>query len=204
MTEKMFQKRPDKTASKPVKKIARRITPEYLHNAALYYLERYAASAGRVRRVLTNKIRRSCHDHVDQDLKALLALIDPEIERLTRVELIKDSALARQFAEGYRARGVPVRMIVQKLRLKNFDEALIETVIGDLEIGEEGDAQTVEETAARRYLERRRLWPFLRSLPETPKDLSKARQKSFAALTRLGYDNDVIRRVFKGDLSEDE
>ncbi len=194
----------EKPSPKKGPKIARRITAEYLHHAALYYLERYAASAGRVRRVLTDKIRRSCRDHPDQDLSALLTLIEPEIERLIRVELIKDRALAQQFAEGYRGRGIPVRRIIQKLRLKNFDDELIETVIAGLNRGEEdGAADHIEETAARRYLERRRLWPFLRLAPETPKDLSKARQKSFAALIRLGYDNDVIRAVFSGDVGED-
>lgn len=187
------------------RKIARRITPDYLHNAALYYLERYAASAGRVRRVLQTKIQRSCRDHPDQDRGALLALIDPEIERLTRVELIKDDVLARQFADGYRRRGMPIRMIVQKLRLKNFDDDLIETVTTDLGGGAELDAaDNIEEVAARRYLERRRLWPFLRVVPDEAKEVMKARQKSFAALTRLGYDNDVIRAVFKGNGSEDE
>ncbi len=188
---------PPKSKHRSGPKIARRITPEYLHNAALYYLERYAASAGRVRRVLTDKIRRSCRDHPDQDMPTLLALIDPEIERLQRVELIKDQMLAQQFVDGYRARGIPSRMIIQKLRLKNFDNDIIESIINEIPDHHDDIAQNTEELAARRYVERRRLWPFLRDTPSDPKELARARRKSFAALTRLGYDSDIIQSVLR-------
>ena len=41
----------------------RRITPSYLENAALFYLERYATSVAHFRRVLMNKVRRSARFH---------------------------------------------------------------------------------------------------------------------------------------------
>lgn len=174
------------------RKIARRITPEYLHNAALYYLQRYAASTGRVRRILTQKIERSCRDHPDQNLQLLLPLVDKEIETLTRVELLQDNRLANQLIEGYRARGLPGRRIEQKLNLKGFDPDLIK----HLNAQHAGlSADETEQLAARRYLERRKLWPFLKDTPGDPGAMAKAKQKSWAALARQGYDPDIIREA---------
>jgi regulatory protein len=176
------------------RKIARRITPEYLHNAALFYLQRYAASSGRLRRVLTDKIKRSCRDHSDQDVAALLPLVEAEIEKLTRVELLADNRLLAQLIDGYRARGIATRIIAQKLQIKGFDRTIVTQALatsgGD-------DQRTVEFDAARRYLERRKLWPFERAPADTAPDKMTAKKKAWAALARQGYDPELIAAVMQ-------
>jgi regulatory protein len=174
------------------RKIARRITPEYLHNAALYYLERYAASTARVERILTQKIDRSCRDHPDQNRAELLPLIAREIETLTRVELLNDAHLARQFFDGYRARGLPIRMIIQKLRLKGFTENVINPMVQTLDPDTQRQS---EQDAALRYVARRKLWPFTRTPIIDRAALAQARQKTWATLARQGYDGDIISWV---------
>lgn len=174
------------------RKIARRITANYLHNAALFYLQRYAASTGRLRQVLINKIRRSCRDHPDQEAALLLPLVETEIATLQRVELLADDRLAAQLLDGYRARGISSRLIAQKLSIKGFTPDLIKNLLGATHHDE--TTQT-EIEAARRYLQRRRLWPYGKAPSVGPKD----KQKSYAALARQGYDPDVINTAMKGN-----
>lgn len=177
------------------KKIARRITPEYLHNAALYYLQRYAAATGRLRDVLTRKVQRSCHDHPEQDLAALLPLVEAEIITLTRVELLNDLRLAGQLVDNWRARGMPARMIGIKLRQRGFDPQILNDLPADP--GNEDGANGNELNAARRYLQRRRLGPFAEIAPDDRMAHAKNKQRAWAALARQGYDSDLIEQAMR-------
>lgn len=176
-------------------KKARRITPEYLHNAALYYLQRYAASTGRVRHILTQKIKRSCRDHPDQVLTDLLPLVEVEIITLIRVELLADEKVGAQLVSGFRARGMSARNISIKLQQRGFDKALIAHLLTD---SNEINTISTEIDAATRYLKRRRLGPFAVTAPDDRQAIQKNRQKTWAALARLGYDQDVIEAAMKG------
>ncbi len=183
------------------RKRARKITADYLHNAALYYLERYAATSGRLHRVLSDKVRRSVRDHSEQDLGALLPLVDAEITRLKAVDLLQDDRLGALLVEGYRARGLSTRAIVQKLQLKEFSRDLIHQLTVDdvsADITRENEVE-----AATRYLMRRKLWPYLREKTDDRVILAKAKQKSWAALARQGYDPDVIGTALKSPLLSD-
>lgn len=188
------------------RKIARRITPEYLHNAALYYLQRYAAATGRVRDVLTRKIRKSCLDHKDQNEAELLKLIDAEIETLLRVELLNDDRLGGQLVDVWRGRGMAGRMIGIKLQQRGFDAETIKKLLGNAEHQE--SAPETERDAAMRYLKRRHLGPYARVQATDRQAIMKQKQKAWAALARQGYSTDVINDVMQPardmDLSFDD
>jgi regulatory protein len=178
------------------RKIARRFTADYVHNAALFYLQRYAASSGRVRSVLTRKLKRSCADHPDQDEGALAHLIDQEIEKLQRVELLKDDQLAGQLAEGWRGRGMAARMIAIKLQQRGFDKSVIQKTMMESATDTTTDTTSdQEEQAALRYLKRRKLGFFAAIAPQDRQAVLKLKQKSWASLARQGYDPDLIERV---------
>ena len=171
---------------------ARRITADYLHHAALYYLERYAASEGRVRRVLTQKIKRSCKDHPDQVEGDLILLIDPEIDRLRTLSYLNDNQLAEQLIQGYSTRGMSRRMIALRLQQRGFAPETIHLFLDQLPPAVQ---QENEQDAARRYLQRRKLWPYHDPSKVDDKDPSarhKARARAFAALGRQGYSPDII------------
>ncbi|MGB1547388.1 MAG: RecX family transcriptional regulator, partial [Alphaproteobacteria bacterium] len=67
----------------------RRITPSYLENAALFYLERYATSVAHFRRVLMNKVRRSARFH-GTDVEEGAKLVEDLIQRYRRSGLLDD------------------------------------------------------------------------------------------------------------------
>lgn len=171
---------------------SRRITADYLHHAALYYLERYAASEGRVRRVLTQKIKRSCKDHPDQVEEDLIPLIDPEIDRLRTLSYLNDNQLAEHIIQGYSTRGMSRRMIALRLQQRGFAPETIHKFLDQLPPAVQ---QENEQDAARRYLQRRKLWPYHDPSKVDDKDQAarhKARARAFAALGRQGYSPDII------------
>jgi regulatory protein len=166
---------------------ARRITPDYLHNAALFYLGRYAASRGRLGEVLRRKAARSLREHPDQDEAILEAMIVAELARLEAVALLDDRALAAQCLEGYQARGMPRQQIIQRLIRKGFDRALIAEICGM----ENPAAGEQELAAATRYLLRRRLWPAPQGAERN--QIMKHKKRAWAALARQGYEPETIQ-----------
>jgi regulatory protein len=73
-----------KSEKKTGRKKPKKITAQYLHNAGLYYLQRFAASRGQFRSVMLRKIRRSCMEHREQDYEACAALVEKIVEKFER------------------------------------------------------------------------------------------------------------------------
>lgn len=59
------------------------VTAQYLENAALYYLQRFASSSANLRRVLMGKVERSARAH-GTDRSEGAALVEALIERYQR------------------------------------------------------------------------------------------------------------------------
>ena len=59
------------------------VTAQYLENAALYYLQRFASSSANLRRVLMGKVERSARAH-GTDREEGAALVEALIERYLR------------------------------------------------------------------------------------------------------------------------
>ena len=86
-----MDKKPAKDQKK--KRTPRKITPRYLENAALYYLQRYASSAGNLRRVLTRKVDRSCQFH-GMPADEFYPVIDALVARYEKSGLLNDTLYA--------------------------------------------------------------------------------------------------------------
>ncbi|HEV2546104.1 MAG TPA: regulatory protein RecX [Stellaceae bacterium] len=163
------------------------ITPAYLENAALHYLERFASSSANLKRVLTRKvIRAAAAGH--GDIAEGERLVDALIARYVAAGLVDDKAYAAQRAASLRRQGNSRFAIRGKLALKGVERTLIERALGELD---EDDAQG-EIAAASALVRRRRLGPFRPAAAR--KD---AWQKDLAALARAGFSLDVARRVLR-------
>jgi regulatory protein len=152
-----------------------KLTERSLENAALHYLQRYAATRSSLRRVLLNKIRRVPDARPEQAL-AVRALVDPLVERYVAAGLIDDAVFAANRASSLRRRCGSTRAIRQKLLLKGVDKQTIARVV---------PAERDEELAAARELCRRK------KLGLDP----ARRQRDRTVLARAGYSFDVIRCV---------
>jgi regulatory protein len=172
---------------------ARKITSEYLHKAALFYLERYAASGEGVRRVLLRRVERAVREGI-ADREAATSLVEPVIIRLQKAGLLDDKAFAETKAISLFRQGRPPGVIRRRLSLLGVGEAEIEAALAALQ-NEEGENMEIE--AARTLVRRRRLGHF-----RSEEKREEFRQKDLAALARAGFSFAVAKRALAG--SEEE
>ncbi|HVC55321.1 MAG TPA: RecX family transcriptional regulator [Stellaceae bacterium] len=158
-----------------------------LEKWALFYLERYASSAGHLRLVLRRRAGR-CAGGDRAALAAAGDLIEALIERYRAVGLIDDAAYAAGRAQRRLARGESLRRIAAGLAAKGVGT---EDVAAALQ-GLKDDTADPDLAAACAFARRRRLGPF-RHRPADPVE----RRRELAAFARGGF----ARRIAEGVLA---
>ncbi len=183
--------RPDRAASrdgKPERRAPRRITANYLQRAAMHYLERYAAPAAQLRRVLARKVNISCRHH-GQEPSAFEAMLDEVVARCVASGLVDDQRFAEARAATLLRKGRSARAVAASLSAKGIarDLAASASVVSDED----------ELGAARKTARRKRLGPWSRG------DRATSRQKDLAAMARAGFPMTIARAVIDGAGDED-
>jgi regulatory protein len=176
-------------------KVPRKITPRYLENAALYYLQRYATSSGNLRTVLKRKIQRSCLHH-KTDPSEFDAFLETLIGRYISSGLLNDKVYAEGRVNSLRRQGLSAQAIRAKLKLKGLPAAEIDAAL--TVIDESNEAEDSELAAALALTKRKKIGRYRKAPLKDPKD----GQKEMAALGRAGFSYDVARRAL--DWKEDE
>lgn len=180
------------TERKP-KKPPRPATPEVLAEAALRYLQRFAATSADLRRVLLQRVRRSARDH-GTDAADGARHVEALVTRYEAAGLLNDAAFAEARAQSLHRRGTSARGIRHKLRQKGVASAEIDSALEQLvEVSGAEDARAVEIEAAGALARRRRLGPWRRT------DRAANRERDLAALARAGFRYDVAKAVIDGD-----
>ena len=169
------------------KKIPKRITADYLHNSGLYYLERYAASSGHFRTVMTRKVKRSCHYHTDQNYDECIKLIDNLIEKFLRAGLLNDDLYLRSMITSYRRKGLSSSMIKQKLFAKSIAADSIEDAIKQFDAEQDLAPQQAEIKAAAIFCRRKKLGAYRIKDIENEKELAK--------MARAGFSFDISKKI---------
>ena len=171
-------------AGRPAR-VPRRITPDYLQRAALYYLERYSVPAAQLRKVMARKIALSCRHH-GEDPASHAAALDDVVARCIASGLVDDRRFAEARAATLRRKGQSQRAVAAQLAAKGVSRALV----GEVASAEASD----EHAAARIAARRRRLGPW-----RAEEGRAAFRQKDLAALARLGFDYATARAVIDGE-----
>ena len=165
---------------KPARKVPRKVTSAYLQRAAMAYLERYAASAEQLRRVLTHKVANRCRLR-GEDAAEFRDAIDEVVAKSLRVGLVDDARYAQGRVASLRRRGGSARAIQAKLSLKGVDRQTIAAALD----GHDGD----DEEAAVAFARRRRLGPY------RPGERLPYRDKDLAAMARAGFGFGIAKRI---------
>lgn len=178
--------------ARPRRKIPKKITERYLHNAGLSYLQRFTASTEGFRAVMLRKIARSCAVHDSQNPQECALLLNRIIGKFQELKLLDDAAYAKGMLHSLRRRGLPEGTIRHKLLQKGLPAALIEFALK-----EERDAHTAsgagstkeegEYAAALRFAQRKKIGPFSSG--------RKSAEKELATLARAGFSYDIARKV---------
>lgn len=170
-------------ADRPERRAPRRITADYLQRAAMYYLERYAAPAAQLRRVLARKVVLSCRHH-GLEPAAFDATLDEVVARCVASGLVDDRRFAEARAATLRRKGRSTRAVAASLSAKG--------VARDLAAQASSGSAEDELAAARRTAQRKRLGPW------SCGDRAAARQKDLAAMARAGFTMTIARAVIDG------
>lgn len=170
-------------------RIPPRITPSYIENAALHYLERFAASSASLRRVLMRKVDRAVA-HWGGERADHVAQVDTVIAKLTGLGYLDDQAYAAMKTRALNRQGKGSRAIRASLAAKGVEADTIAQALDGLC----QDHAEPDLAAAIRLARKRRLGPY------RPADKrAETRAKDLAALARAGFDFDIARRVVEAE-----
>lgn len=172
--------------SRPIK-IPKKITETYLHNAALYYLQRFAASSAQFRKVMQRKIDLSCRHHTDQNPEDCQTLLDKLVARFQENGLLNDGTYARGMVITLRRRGISERAIFMKLQNKGLSEGQIKDALEDFNAENDTNTAESEYRAALKLARKKRVGPY--AVAEFEYD------RALSAFARAGFSFDVARRV---------
>ncbi|RMD89063.1 MAG: hypothetical protein D6807_04480 [Alphaproteobacteria bacterium] len=166
----------------------RPMTPDRLERAALHYLERYAASRARFRRVLVEKVRRS---HADRsppgaEERDWIAAIE---EKCVALGLLDDRRYAEMKARSLQRRGMPPGRIAQWLRARGIAAPDIDVALAAL-AADDGGSRASTLAAAINHARRRRFGPFR----TRPVDADR-RRREIAAMMRAGFPYGLASRI---------
>lgn len=163
-----------------------------MERAALRYLERFDATADKLRRVLSGVVRRA-ERKGPVDGRAAERMIEELVTRYVESGLIDERRYAETLASSLRRRGASERAIRHKLIARGVPDDVAREALA----GADRDAGDAELEAARAFVRRRRLGEH-----RPPEERAARRARDLAAVARAGFGFDVARRAL-GELSAD-
>ena len=171
-----------------------------LHDAALAYLARYAATEAMLRRVLERRIQRWAHlaavaadpDLLARQIDAMRATAHQVVARLVTAGAVNDATFAESRARNLVRAGRSRRAAAAHLAAKGVDSATAQAAL---------PADEDSELAAALVLSRRRrIGPFRQGAAPD----AAGRHRELAMLARAGFPQDVARRALAMDAEQAE
>ncbi len=185
-----FQTKPQRSDSKPKKKTPRKITPSYLRNSGLFYLQRFPASSDHFRTVMLRKIKRSCNHHTDQDFDECTAMLDTLIESFITDHILDDQGYINGMINSLRRAGKSRKAIFARLMAKSVPSDKIESALKTYDEDNFEDPFEAEFLSALTFARKKRLGLFDN---KEKYDF----EKSLAILARQGFQYDTARKIME-------
>jgi regulatory protein len=174
---------------KTERRAPKKATATHLGNVALWYLQRFAASADSLRKVLMRRVEKSARAH-GTDREEGAALVEDIITRFRESGLLDDRVYAEGRTLGLHRRGVSTRGIRARLAAKGVGADDIDAALRALS----DETPEPDLAAAIAYARRRRIGPWRKD-----NDRDERRERDLAALARQGFDYDTARRVIEAE-----
>jgi regulatory protein len=163
-----------------------KLSPSYIENAALHYLERYASSRANLRRVLMRKADRSlAHWGGERDEAA--RMVEDVMAKLARLGYVDDAQYAEIKVRALHRKGGSVRAIAARLVSKGVEPEALEAALSELKDQQAGEPDLA---AALVLARRRRMGPY-----RLAEKRAEFRQKDLAALARAGFSHAIAVQV---------
>jgi len=175
---------------KTKKKKPRKITPKYLENSAMYYLERFSSSSENLRQVMKRKIYKSCKFYGDDNISEKEEWLSDLINKFQRIGYLNDESYALSKIRGYRYSGDSKKKIISKLASKGVSADIINNSL--TAVDEEMFEEDGEIESARKYIRKRRFGKY-----RTKEVDDKTLSKELASLARAGFNYDIAKSVLE-------
>lgn len=177
---------------KTTRKLPKKITPDYLHNSGLYYLQRFSASSAQFRSVMARKVKKSCLVRPEQDYESCMQMVDELVAKFQRSGLLNDDLYAQGAVSSLRRQGKSQKAISMKLKTKGLADNLISKKL--LSHAEESghDTHHAELISAILHMRKKKIGPFAGK-----KEITE--DKILASLSRAGFSYDTIRKILDMD-----
>lgn len=177
------------------RKTPKKITETYLHNAGLYYLQRFATSSHQFRQVMLRKIRKSSRHHIDQNHDLCMSMLDALVLKFQSAGLLNDEAYTRGVITSLRRQGKSKQAIIAKLKAKGLSGALI---LDELDGHDSSNSETDSEfRAAIVFARKKKIGPF-------KIDEKISTEKALSVMARAGFSYDTARRVLNMEIENTE
>ena len=164
--------------------MSKTLNEKRLYNIALYYLERFDASAGKLKEVFMRRLYKA-KINGDQISPTIMAEMARVIEKLKKQGYLNDDRYLENQVRLLQEGGKSVRFIMQKLHTAGLPENAVREAIEKADIS--------DDVQVRKIVQKRKMG-FLRG--EKQADFF---QKDLAALARMGFSLDVAKRALQGD-----
>ncbi len=174
---------------KQARRLPKKATAKHLENVALWYLQRFAASAHSLRRVLMRRVEKSARAH-DTDREEGAAFVEDIVARFRQSGLLDDRVYAQGRALSLHRRGASTRGIRARLTAKGVGAGDIDAALAALR----DETAEPDLAAAIAYARRRRIGPY-----RIRGDREEMRERDLAALARQGFGYDIARKVIETD-----
>lgn len=183
MSEQKKQRKP---------RIPKKITPSYLNNYAMFYLERFSSSSANLKRILMRRVKKSLTHHGEPSMDSATGMVDDVVTKLLELKIIDDALYAKSRTTSFRRSGNSKRQISAKLYSKGLKNEQIEVAIETVDKAHGFD--NPELSAAIRYAQRRRIGPYRTRPCAEPEEQAK---KDLAKLARAGFSFELAKKALK-------
>jgi len=175
----------ERRANGPSKKLAPEVLDRHSIEAkALGYLDRFDASANRLRRILTEFVKRRAQA-LDVDPTPFMMLVGEMLERYQQNGLLDDRRYGTAMARNLVERGVSRQAIRAKLYARGIPAGVIDEVVKDLSSSNGGEVD-----AARALVKKRKLGNY-----RAEAERKEHYRKDLGILARAGFDFDTAKRA---------
>lgn len=182
----MAQAKEKKQVRKPKK-----ISLRYLKNSGTAYLQRFPASSNHFRTVMMRKIDKSCRAHEDQNKEDCITILNDEvIPYFQELGFLNDTLFANGLAQSLKNRGLPRRVIEQRMAVKGLERDDIYNALQDY------DEQEDDWIALLKTARKKRCGAF------GVDSSAEKKQKDIGKLARAGFGYNAIERFFTMDQEE--
>lgn len=173
----------------------KKITPTYLHNSGLYYLERFAASKKHFKTVMMRKVKRSCMHHVDQDYNECNDMVDELVNKFEKSGLLNDELYTNGSVSSLRRKGLSRMAIISKMLQKGISKDQTILALEKLDYETYDSSDDAERAAALNFARKKRIGPYFTGEKQNI-------QKSLGVFARGGFSYNIAMGILELDADD--